>query len=142
MAQNILAGLDAWLSTWPGAGGNLKKPETVVEPDVDQVAANDPKPASENMTFHDRAVGDTRAIPATVAAASLPAQENEWRPLADVYYRHHFGCLRCMAAGQNPHLDRCITGHPLWAAYRAAFRQSKRPVGHRVVNTGVCDGEK
>ena len=119
MAQNILAGLDAWLSMWPGAGGNLKKSEILVEPDVDQVAANDPKHASENMTFHDRAVGDTQAMPTTVAAASLPAQDDEWRPLADVYYRHHFGCLRCMAAGQNPNLARCITGHSLWEAYRA-----------------------
>lgn len=142
MAQNILAGLDAWLSTWPGAGGNLKKPEIVVASDVDQVAAHDPKPVSENMNFHDRAVGDTQAIPAKVAAASLPAQGNEWRPLADVYYRHHLSCLQCMAAGQNPRLSRCTTGHPLWEQYRAAFLQSQRAAVYRVINTEVCDGKK
>ena len=105
----------------------------------------DQSSASENMLVHDRAAGDTQACPTMgcmVAMVSTPEQTIEWRPLADVYYRHHFGCLQCMAAGQNPHLLRCTTGHPLWEQYRAAFLQSKRTAGHRGVNTEACDGKK
>lgn len=102
--------------------------------------------ASESMLVHDRAAGDIQAIPVTidctVATGSAPAQAIEWRPLADVYYRHHFGCLRCMAAGQNPHLVRCIAGYPLWEAYRAAFQQSKRVIGRGAINIEACDGKK
>ncbi len=42
-----------------------------------------------------------------------------WRPLAADYYRHHFGCKACCAAGRG-HGTRCATGAELWATYEAA----------------------
>ncbi|CAM5185428.1 putative protein OS=Castellaniella sp OX=1955812 GN=EPN31_14055 PE=4 SV=1 [Castellaniella denitrificans] len=65
-----------------------------------------------------------------VATGSTPAQAIEVRPLADAYYRHHFGCLHCIAAGQNPHLSRCAVGKPLWDAYRAASIQNREAQNH------------
>ena len=109
MAQNILAGLDAWLTTWPGAGGDLIKPEI-------QAA-----PASNHEGFVVSAVTSpvtTETAPDNMATS---AQAIAWRPLADAYYRHHFGCLRCIAAGQNPKLHRCGAGAVLWQAYRGAM---------------------
>lgn len=55
-----------------------------------------------------------------VATEKAPAQVIEWRHPADAYYRHHWKCRHCIAAGQNPHLSRCTVGKPLWEAYRAA----------------------
>lgn len=42
-----------------------------------------------------------------------------WRPLAADYYRHHFTCPSCCAAGHGRG-DRCTTGADLWASYEAA----------------------
>ncbi len=42
-----------------------------------------------------------------------------WRPLAADYYRHHFTCPICCAAGHGRG-DRCTTGADLWASYEAA----------------------
>lgn len=42
-----------------------------------------------------------------------------WRPMADAYHRHHFGCPICIAAGKGYGLH-CGTGSVLWAAYSAA----------------------
>lgn len=42
-----------------------------------------------------------------------------WRPLAAGYYRHHFTCQTCTAAGHGRG-DRCTTGADLWASYEAA----------------------
>lgn len=42
-----------------------------------------------------------------------------WRPLAAAYYRHHFTCKTCTAAGHGRG-DRCTTGADLWASYEAA----------------------
>ncbi|MBV2181604.1 MAG: hypothetical protein KUL86_10280 [Castellaniella sp.] len=146
MALNILAGVDTWLGTWSGDGGdltkpdigrdraigrNLKKPEIGAVPATGKTAANDPAQDTDCMAFHDRVESTqvkvrtevrtetavtTAAVTKPVTAAS--AQAIEWRPLADAYYRHHFGCLRCIAAGQNPHLSRCTVGAPLWQAYQ------------------------
>lgn len=42
-----------------------------------------------------------------------------WRPLAANYYRHHFGCKSCVAAGHGRG-DRCAEGLALWLAYETA----------------------
>ena len=42
-----------------------------------------------------------------------------WRPLAADYYRHHFICQSCCAAGRG-HGERCPAGAELWASYEAA----------------------
>lgn len=42
-----------------------------------------------------------------------------WRPLAAAYYRHHFACPSCCAAGHGRG-DRCTAGADLWASYEAA----------------------
>lgn len=42
-----------------------------------------------------------------------------WRPLAAAYYRHHFTCPACCAAGHGRG-DRCTAGADLWASYEAA----------------------
>jgi len=65
-----------------------------------------------------------------VATESIPAPAIEVRPLADAYYRHHWKCRHCIAAGQNPHLSRCAVGKPLWDAYRAASIQNREAQNH------------
>lgn len=42
-----------------------------------------------------------------------------WRPLAAAYYRHHFTCPSCCAAGHGRG-TRCTAGADLWASYEAA----------------------
>jgi hypothetical protein len=42
------------------------------------------------------------------------------RSVADRYYRHHFSCQFCIAAGANPTLRRCATGMALWERHLAA----------------------
>lgn len=154
MAQNILAGLDDWL----GADCDLTKPDIGSVAATITAAANEPVShppavavtAPDCMTFHDLvespqvATGGQVATEKTVstvavsspqvanevATESTPAQAIEVRPLADAYYRHHFGCLHCIAAGQNPHLSRCPTGKPLWDAYLAASIQNREAQNH------------
>jgi hypothetical protein len=58
------------------------------------------------------------------AQAPAPARDPyaigaSWRPLAAAYYRHHFTCPNCKAAGRG-HGDRCTAGAELWASYEAA----------------------
>ncbi|WP_345797163.1 hypothetical protein [Castellaniella sp. MT123] len=65
----------------------------------------------------DMAVGRS-AIPRSDLARAI-----KWRPVADAYYRHHFGCLQCIAAGQNEHLVRCFTGMLLWDALQSSHSQ-------------------
>ena len=48
----------------------------------------------------------------------------DWQKLASEYHVHHFSCKYCIAAGQNPNLQRCTTGLPLWQAYTSACAQS------------------
>ncbi|WP_417251293.1 hypothetical protein [Castellaniella sp.] len=140
MAQNILAGLDDWL----GADCDLKKPDVGSVAAIPQAAANEPVShppavavtAPDTMTFHDlaeRPQGLVRTEVRTekaVSTESAPAQAIEVRPLADAYYRHHWKCLHCIAAGQNPNLTRCAVGTPLWDAYRAASIQSREAQNH------------
>jgi hypothetical protein len=42
-----------------------------------------------------------------------------WRPLTAAYYRHHFACPSCCAAGHGRG-TRCTAGAELWASYEAA----------------------
>ena len=41
----------------------------------------------------------------------------DWRPLAQAYHAHHFGCPVCVAAGLGYGL-RCGAGAALWATYQ------------------------
>jgi hypothetical protein len=138
ISRNILAGLDAWLDAHPAPGSaaitapapNLKKPEISTALVAGRTAANDPASPPGRMIVHDRVAGDagrqfdTQPIPMEVSKPitreTAPVQASGWRPLADAYYLHHFNCLYCIAAGQNPRLRRCTVGRPLWDAYQAA----------------------
>jgi hypothetical protein len=52
------------------------------------------------------------------AANELPeaVEPATWKELADAYYRHHFTCKTCIAAGQGYCL-RCGVGASLWRRY-------------------------
>lgn len=124
---DIFAGLDAWLASAKptnSATATTAGPDPS-EPVIGTVPANG-QTGQEGMTVRDLAVSAS-TTPATVTpvrSADLVATTSagaSWRPLADAYYRHHFDCLCCIAAGQNPQLRRCAVGRPLWDAYRAAF---------------------
>jgi len=52
-----------------------------------------------------------------------------WRPLAADYYRHHFGCWVCIAAGKG-YGQRCTAGADLWAAYEAACEAEHATTHH------------
>jgi hypothetical protein len=45
-----------------------------------------------------------------------PAEPATWEELAAAYYRHHFTCKTCIAAGQGYGL-RCGVGASLWRRY-------------------------
>lgn len=45
--------------------------------------------------------------------------------LAARYHSHHFACRACIAAGQNPNLQRCPAGLPLWQGLNRAYGASK-----------------
>ena len=45
----------------------------------------------------------------------------DWKPLAEAYHQHHFGCAICIAAGRGTRYGlRCGTGAALWSAYESA----------------------
>ncbi|TAN26039.1 MAG: hypothetical protein EPN31_14055 [Castellaniella sp.] len=130
---DMLAGLDAWLAA-PAAGDSatltapapdLRKPQIGTVPATGKAAANDPARGGDHMTFHDLAESPQVKVRTEVRAetevTTVSAQAIEWRPLADAYYRHHFACGQCIAAGMNPDLRRCDAGMELWTAYRLAF---------------------
>ena len=52
---------------------------------------------------------EKRASPFTIESMAA------WRPLAQAYHAHHFGCPVCVAAGL-----RCGAGAALWVAYSDA----------------------
>lgn len=49
-----------------------------------------------------------------------------WRLAADAYYRHHWVCRQCIAAGRNHDLQRCAVGLPLWRTYCDAIHQPRK----------------
>lgn len=49
-----------------------------------------------------------------------------WRSAADAYYRHHWACRQCIAAGRNQNLERCAVGLPLWRACCDAIHQPRK----------------
>jgi len=126
MAQNILTAFDAWLNTWSSDGGDPTQPDIGQVQVTSTVAANDPIPAPDSMIFRDLAERPGK-VPATIASAPVGVT---WRSLADEYYRHHFGCLYCIAAGQNPFLNRCAVGGPLWQTYQTAVTTIKQETQH------------
>lgn len=124
---DIFAGLDAWLAS---AKPTNSATTTTPAPDPSEPMIGT-VPASGQTGLEDMTVRDLMASAFTTQATVTPARTADlvatisagasWRSLADAYYRHHFGCLCCIAAGQNPQLRRCVVGRPLWDAYRAAF---------------------
>lgn len=66
---------------------------------------------SERVGKQDTETRPQRSDPYAIGAS--------WRPLAADYYRHHFGCKACCAAGRG-HGTRCPAGAELWASYEAA----------------------
>jgi len=133
MATNILTMFDAWLDTWPGDGGDPAKLGAGNTQAASMEAANDLMPSLNSMMFHSltERPGNTSAATAKVqgvepvTTTSGPV-EALWQPLADEYYCHHFGCLYCIAAGQNQNLSRCSIGGPLWRAYQMATKIADR----------------
>lgn len=103
---------------------NLHAAGGFAKPDAGPVAVTVEAPANDAPVRTEMAVGKA------AIQGSVPAHAVEWRPLADAYYRHHFGCLQCIAAGQNEHLNRCSVGRPLWVAYRTAIHKTQK---------GKCD---
>jgi hypothetical protein len=45
-----------------------------------------------------------------------PAKPATWKELAAAYYRHHFACKVCIAAGQG-YGNRCGVGVAMWRRY-------------------------
>ena len=78
-------------------------------------ASNDPEPPTA-----------TPAPTPTPTPAPAPPRKSQgqryqewvatWKPLADAYHSHHFGCAVCIAAGKGYGL-RCGAGASLWTAY-------------------------
>ena len=74
----------------------------------------------------DKASNDPEPPTATPAPAPAPPRKPQgqryqewvktWKPMADAYHRHHFGCPTCIAAGKGYGL-RCGAGASLWTAY-------------------------
>ena len=54
-----------------------------------------------------------------------------WRPLAAAYYRHHFTCQTCTAAGHGRG-NRCTAGADLWATYEAASHAAHDTTPRRI----------
>ena len=83
---------------------NLRKPM--------MLAANDPTSSEQ----HDL----------ESAAPELPADPDAWRELAQAYYRHHFACHVCIAAGRGTRYGlRCGVGVALWQAYDDSFVRTR-----------------
>lgn len=117
ISQNILTAFDEWLDTWPGNTGELKPSDSSRMPAANEAVVKDPPAAPERMTAHDFQIDSVAPEVSAQPAGKTPLQR-----VADAYYRHHFGCLHCIAAGQDPALDRCAVGLSLWQEYRQSVR--------------------
>jgi hypothetical protein len=63
-----------------------------------------------------------------LSAAIYPEPQQDlatWHELAEAYHLHHFGCTKCVGAGQGRGL-RCGAGTALWTTYQASIIRSLR----------------
>ena len=128
VGKSSIAANDATSITSPGTSEvgftqSVETPHLCDSSTVGLLGTSTPQPAPNHKLWMDSQ--QPLDIPTSFNGGSKASQSRtlyttgDWRPLAQAYHAHHFGCPVCVSAGLGYGL-RCGAGAALWVAYSDA----------------------